>query len=125
MKIDFDCIRDLLFTIEAKTDYNNVVVFTSEDSYGLNKNYSFNEVLYHLRYLDQAGMLYKAKPIMEGMIIIDLTPEGHKFINEIRSDTNWDKTKDVATKAGVFTLEALKDIAVSVASNAIQKHLYP
>ena len=53
----------------------------------------------------------------------DLTPEGHKFINDIRNEQNWKKTKSVAKSIGSFSIDALKSIASEVVTTAINKLL--
>ena len=55
--------------------------------------------------------------------IFDLTYTGHQFLADIRSESTWNKTKSIAKNVGSESLHALKDIAVSVVTSAIQNKL--
>lgn len=52
-----------------------------------------------------------------------LSPTGHQFLSDIRSDNNWNKTKEIAKNIGSDSLSALKDIAAGVITAMIQKQL--
>lgn len=54
--------------------------------------------------------------------ISDLSPEGHEFLNNIRDDTNWHKTKEVAGKIGSFSLNMLSQIATNIVTSLINTH---
>nr|WP_242851552.1 DUF2513 domain-containing protein [Clostridium sp. DMHC 10] len=56
-------------------------------------------------------------------LIHDLSPYGHEFLANIRSDTNWSKTKEIASKVGSFSLDALSKIAVSVVTSLIKGNI--
>ncbi|AXY24935.1 hypothetical protein CL176_02225 [Suicoccus acidiformans] len=125
MRLDFDLVRELLLVIEDESDFNTFVIFDSSNGRDLEQNYTLNEVYYHIDYLSQANLITKPTWTSDNVIIKNLTPAGHKFIGEIRADTNWNKTKDIAKKVGVFTLDSLKEIATGVASAAIQSYFLP
>lgn len=55
--------------------------------------------------------------------IFDLTYEGHQFLANIRLDTTWNKTKEVAKNIGVESLQAIKDIAVATVTALIQNKI--
>ena len=55
--------------------------------------------------------------------IFDLTYPGHQFLADVRSDTTWNKTKNIAKNVGSESLHVLKDIAVEVVTAAIQNQL--
>lgn len=123
MKLNYDCVRDILLVLEEESDFGSIVLFDSEHPHGLESKYSLNEVLYHLRFLNESDMLYKAKIYSYGYAVQDLSPAGHKFLEEIRSNTNWNKTKSIASQVGVSTLDSLKTIASSLATSAIRSYL--
>ncbi len=51
--------------------------------------------------------------------LLDISPQAHEFINNIRTDGVWEKVKEKATKIGSFSIDALSKIAVSVISALI------
>ena len=49
--------------------------------------------------------------------------DGHRFLENIRSDTNWEKVKSVAKKAGSFSADVIIEIAKNVAVEAAKHFL--
>jgi hypothetical protein len=52
-------------------------------------------------------------------IIVDLSPMGHEFLANIRADTNWNKTKEIAKAVGSESLNILAQIAGQVINSLI------
>lgn len=122
MKLNNDCIRDILIAIEAM-DYGSV--YTMDKLHELLPSYSYDELQYHCTQLLDAGLIKATTISVKGTFypqirrITDLTCPGHQFLADIRSDTNWNKTKEIAKNVGSESLHALKDIAVGVVTSAI------
>lgn len=127
MKLNPDCIRDILLTIEEKSNTKKALKFTSSCNVDRLAPYTIEEICYHFRQCDLKGFLYNASPRgnERGYYVEDLTPKGHEFLENIREDTNWKKTKEIASKVGSFSLDMLKDIAASVISNLINQSVKP
>ncbi|WP_247941414.1 DUF2513 domain-containing protein [Streptococcus oralis] len=124
MKLNPDCIRDLLLDVEAKSTFDNVVIYSEEKDEPLFNKYGVDTVFYHIRQADHAGFFIgEVTYTFESAIIIDLSPAAHEFLANIRQDTNWNKTKSIASKAGSFSLNVLKDISVEVISKVISDQL--
>lgn len=119
MKIDNDCVRDLLLTIEKVTNYKSPF-----DYYGVKSKYETlsshegDKLSYHLRYLIMADILFTPdgfhgkKP---GEFHVDLTPKGHEFLNTIRDGKVWSKTKELIGEACSFSLKIVSATAEGVA----------
>jgi hypothetical protein len=74
--------------------------------------YTAHEIEYHARLLINAGIIDAGSGgVMEGFLFRGLTWEGHDFIDAIRDDAIWEKTKKGATEVGGLTFELLKDLA--------------
>lgn len=118
MKLNPDCIRDILFIIEEQTTYS-----TSVDSHSLcsqlEEKYSSEEILYHCRQCEYNGLFTDVNHYFNGFIIQDLSPYGHQFINDVRQENNWKKTKDIAKQVGSTSLDVVKEISSQVISNLI------
>lgn len=125
MKPNPDCIRDLLLDIEAKSTFDNVVIYNEEKDEPLFNKYGVDTIFYHIRQADYAGFFIGEVTYTYDLsaIIIDLSPEAHEFLANIRQDTNWNKTKSVASKVGSFSLNVLKDISIEVISKVISDQL--
>lgn len=92
-------------------------------------NYSKDELhycclkLYEGNYLNLTTVTMLRSHVPGIKALYDLTFQGHEFLADIKSDTNWDKTKDIAKKVGSFSLNTLKDISVEVISSVVNSHL--
>lgn len=126
MKLNPDCVRDILLTVEELiTDVNSRVLFSAENAQsGRLSAYTHDEIAYHLRQCDMAhyivGLRHESGARMS---VQDLTPQGHQFLADIRSDTLWNHTKSVAAKVGSFSLDALSKIAAGVVTELIKRQL--
>ena len=119
MRLNPDCIRDILLTVEENTGYSKFMEYPK--SYPLLKPYSDEEVLYHIKQCEMSNLLTKVHYyIGGGCSIQDLTPGGHEFLANIRLDTNWNKTKDIAKTVGSTSLNAITEIASTVITNIIK-----
>ncbi|SHK39328.1 Hypothetical protein SAMN02745163_03744 [Clostridium cavendishii DSM 21758] len=124
MKLNPDCIRDILLTVEENTDFSTSMSYNENSSYDKLNKYSQEEIFYHINQCELSGLVTKVEWILGGSFYVrDLSPSGHEFLSNIRSDTNWSKTKEVATKVGSFSLDILSKVAVSVATSLINKHI--
>lgn len=123
MKLNPDCIRDILLAVEELSDYDRSVSDSELSKSKFLISYSENEILYHVRQLTWSKMLQQADFYGECFDILDLSPQGHEFLNNIRSDDNWNKTKDFSGKIGSFAISTLQSVASSIMSISIQKYL--
>lgn len=126
MKLNMDCIRDILITIESM-DYGDVC--TISKLHNSLPSYSENELNYHCLQLIDGGFLNaKAVNVMNSVIpqvgrIYDLTFSGHQFLADIRSNTTWAKTKEIFKSVGSDSVHAIREIAVGVVTSMVQNHL--
>ena len=127
MRLNPDCIRDILFYIEDSTDYQLWTSFprnTRDFNIQLKNNYPSNEILYHLELCEEYGYIVTPdKQPMSEIQVKRLSVSGHEFLENIRQDTNWNKTKEVAKNAGSTSIEILSNIASNLATVLISKHL--
>ena len=114
MKLNPDCIRDVLLTVEENTGFHTVMEIDEDNytQYQQLKKYKYEEVAYHVVQCNLNGYFSDfAARIDDSYMIVDLSPKAHEFIANIRSDTNWKKIKEKALVVGSFSLSVLADIA--------------
>lgn len=117
MKLDPDCIRDILICLEDKTEFNKIV--TIEEICNC-LNYPDNKVKYHIRQCGLANYLVKVSWDLSGNgYITDISHKAHEFIANIRTESIWKKVKDKALDVGSFSLNTLAQIAVNIISSRI------
>ncbi|SDO75735.1 DUF2513 domain-containing protein [Clostridium gasigenes] len=122
MKLNLDCIRDILLTVEDNTDFSTYMSYdVGESSYDLLTKYSDSEILYHIKQCELSGLITKVSWYLNGSCtILDLSPYGHQFLADIRSDSNWNKTKSIAKNIGSSSLTTVKEIATNVITELIK-----
>lgn len=122
MKLNYDCVRDVMLYLEENLIFGNPIRDTN-----INLNYDIKEIRYSLLKLHEINYLDgSVSKYMDGdysVITTDITFYGHKFIGEIQSDTIWDKTKSVSKDLGIQTINGITQIASSVISGLILSKL--
>ncbi|MFW5436364.1 DUF2513 domain-containing protein [Paenibacillus apiarius] len=124
MKLNPDCIRDVLLTVEEHTGLSRPMHYPNAKEYELFQSYSPEEVFYHINQCELSGLLTEVNWFIgRECLIHDLSPAGHEFLANIRNDNNWNKTKEVAKNVGSFSLSTLKEIASSVIAGIISSQI--
>lgn len=124
MKLNPDCVRDLLIDVEENTDIHNSVVYDLDSPMdGRLAQYSVDELEYHLEQCNLNGYFVGYKAYTGNEVEVGyLSPAGHAFLANIRSDNVWNRTKAVAGQIGAWSLDAMGKIAVNVVSEIIKNH---
>ena len=113
MKRDMDLCRAILFAIEE--EYVDTALHNLEIP-----EYTMEKVAYHCKILYDAGFIesYNAKFADDHIYFFSvgsLTWEGHDFLDKIRQDTIWNKTKEVITNNGLpMVIDVIKPMAQSI-----------
>ncbi|MGH1416462.1 MAG: DUF2513 domain-containing protein [Pelagimonas sp.] len=129
MKRDLGILRKWLFYIEkqgladnfieVRLDDSELTFFDSDDKH---------LIAYNLEQCVLAGLVQSAGSTLvlwdEGeptIFIRRLTPAGHDYLDAIRANGIWEKTKDTITEAGgSFTLEIVKNLAIGFAKKTLE-----
>lgn len=125
MKLNPDCIRNVLLTLEDNTD--GIVPFEyceGDQRYPLLLAYEHSVILYHMKQCSMAKLIegYQSFDMGSSVLVSDLSPKGHEFLANIQKDTTWEKVKTTAAKVGSTSLGTLMQIATSIVSDLITKH---
>ena len=119
MMRDMDLCRRILFAIEEQ--------YVSTAIYNLKiDGYTTEQVAYHCNILHEAGLIsdYRAQ-YASGEIytfgVGSLTWDGHDFLDKIREDTVWNRTKNVMKeKVLPATLDVIKSVSSAIISAAVK-----
>ncbi|WP_186333635.1 DUF2513 domain-containing protein [Paenibacillus xylanexedens] len=126
MKLNKECIRNLLLAIESEPFGNSITKHDFKNNDFL-KDHSFEEVVYTIQKLIEAKyinaeILYAGDEI-HNFFISSLTWDGHQFLDNIRDDGVWKKSKDIANKFSSISVSMLSNIASNVISQMIKQQL--
>lgn len=125
LRLNPDCIRDILFAVEENTGYREELAIGRNETLPTQLlKYDFKTVVYHVNQCILSGLVIKGHPLLRvDVCIADLSPAGHEFLANIRADNNWSKVKKKASEVGSQSLSVLAEIAGQViASMLTQGH---
>ena len=122
MKLNPDCIRDILLYLEDNLRVkNNSFSFISLETLQNNlTQYSKEDIFYSVYNLREIhyieGTFLGADNIKMYVCLIDnITYAGHQFLDTVKPETVWNKTKSIVKQAGIHTLEFIETIAHDIA----------
>lgn len=122
MKRDWDVVRDLLTKLEELPNRDHYV---SLGDFQLSDKDAAYKVSYHMELLIEAGIVEgKMRQVLGGGPInftaLRLTWAGHEFLDAIRNDTVWNKTKETFTTKGLdMTFETIKAVAAAAMTSML------
>jgi len=119
MKRDMDLVRAILMEVENAPEEDARRGVTSIDGYD---SIAF---VHHVELMQEAGLVEATVVRADGVGAIKarvdrLTWKGYDFLDAIRSDAIWSKTKSAVTETvGSASFDVLKAVAVSLAMKAL------
>ena len=119
MQRDMELIRKILFKIEDTVDNTGKTNLQIE-------GYAMEQVAYHCSILYEGGYIHSCN-IKYGSNEVHLfsvgrlTWEGHEFLDKIREDTIWNKTKDTISEKGLpFVFDIVKSVSSGIITGIIK-----
>lgn len=133
MKLNPDCIRDVLLYLEENlylnvsndnSDSIFIIVNLTQIQEALSEKYTNEDIWYSVYNLHKAKyiegkILTAGKKQMFFCDIEDITWKGHEFLNNVRPQTIWEATKAKASKLGGLSLQALNFVASKTVESVI------
>ncbi|MCD8355899.1 MAG: DUF2513 domain-containing protein [Clostridia bacterium] len=142
MRLNMDCVRDILLCVEENTGLRQTCYFV-DDSLNdvasflgnkqrpqeyqttLGKTYDNDTLIYHVNYCVEANLISRLEHAGSCVICIsDLTPAGHELIGNIRKPENWEKLKNAGARAGAFGLNVVKSAAEGFGASLVMSYLH-
>lgn len=119
MRRDMDLVRDILLEVEKQ--------YVSTAIYNLKiEGYDTETIAYHCKILYEAGLIsdYKAQyadNTIYSFGVGSLTWDGNDYLDKIRDNSIWKKTKDVIVKKGLpLVLDTVKTISTAFITAATE-----
>lgn len=133
MKLNYDCIRDVLLYLEDNLEYvspetddlehKEISVFAISKAFA--GQYAKADVQYTIEKLTEAGyitlsgVVFGKKQIICKANVSDITFTGHEFLGHIREPKVWDVLKSGAKKAGVTSIGILGTLGMALAEKLV------
>lgn len=118
MKRDMELVRKILFKIEDTVD--NVAEYDLTID-----GYSMEQIAYHCAILEEGGYIHAYQGDygdneLDSFGVGRLTWEGHEFLDNIREDTVWNKTKNIIGDKGLpLVFSIVKSVSSSIITGVI------
>lgn len=125
MKLNPDCVRDILLAVEDTVDYYKLFEYiVSDNVHAKLQRYTHDEIVYHVHQCMLAGFIHGCDINLTGAYITieDLTPAGHEFLANVRKNQIWEKVKGIASEVGTNSLSSLAEIARLALLETIKNH---
>lgn len=124
MKLEIECVRDVLLELEEFP----VNCYTPCDFKKSIKQHGDAAVDYALAKLSEAGYIRAdIRTLQNGQYdyygIFDITFPGHQFLEKIRDNNVWSKTKAVTKTVGSAAFDVITQVATSIITEIISKQL--
>lgn len=121
MKLDINCVRDVLLYLEENSTYENTIQLN--DLHQTLSDYDDDIITYAVDKLAEANYINaKRAAFLDGSVeflIFSISYEGHKFLDNVRDDNVWETTKKKINKVSSVSLDILSQVASSVITSLL------
>lgn len=120
LRLIHDCVRDILLYLENELEYNGEIY-----DYDINlPKYSSEDIKYTLKKLREAKYInIDSINLNDEILVSDITFCGHQFLDNIRDDHVWSKTKSILSKFTSTSLSIVQNISAQVIADLISSSL--
>ena len=122
MKLNPDCIRDILIAVESVVTFDYYFYYDKGNPPDSLSSYSHEEIIYHIRQAKDSGLI-TTSPFYDcgsSVYIKDLTPYGHEFLANIRTETVWAKLRKKGIASIPILFQLAKDFALAYYQGTLQ-----
>lgn len=122
MKLNHDCVRDLLIFLENNLTYQNSYWISDIEL----SDYSHDDLLYTAEKLYEAGYIdcdiIKTLSSNQPQILIkEITWNGHELLDNIRDNSVWTKIKKKLSGFASVSLPIINSVGASIITDLISK----
>lgn len=123
MELNVDCMRAIMLEIEKQPLNSTLRPKTLKESL---PDFESDDIDYAILKLNEAGFINATIPHYDNgyciLSIESLTYNGHQFLETIRDNKVWRKTKNICGKIGSFAIDVITKVASGVISDLIKSH---
>ncbi|PHL20883.1 DUF2513 domain-containing protein [Enterococcus faecium] len=128
MKLNQDCVRDILLELEKKLDLNTQLYKNDLLTFSSYEKYGEKDFFYTLLKLTEAGYLNAkvtagANNPVFSVNISSISWKGHEFLDSVRDNEVWKQTKSIIFKFSSVSITTIENIASNVITQLISKQL--
>lgn len=126
MKLDIACVRDILLYVESLPFNSMATIMQLHEKY---PHYSDEELEYNClkliegQYLEGITVSVRNSPLPRIKCILCMTFEGHQFLETIRPETIFEKTKNALSNVGTFSFDVVTKVGTTYLSQLVTSAL--
>ena len=147
MRLNSDCIRDILLCVEENTGLRTSCRFVDTSDYAkamceslfadlptpdryqtpLDEKYGNEVLMYHVRYCcrDDVGLLdYSSQSDSFDYCILGLSPKGHDLLDTVRSPQAFKKVKSLLASVGKESITSLVPLILQYGADALKAKIF-
>ena len=123
MKLDYECVRKILLTVESLED-RQALSFDTYKSFPLLSGYSAEQINYTIWRLYEAGFIPRNSVVelINRTIqynIDALTWDGHQYLDCIRDENVWEQARKKTSVFDGAPLKVIADIALAIIRSGV------
>ncbi|MBR3746996.1 MAG: DUF2513 domain-containing protein [Selenomonadaceae bacterium] len=122
MKLDYECVRNILLTVES-LESGQVLRFDTYKSFPLLSDYSAEQINYTVWRLHEAGFIphNSLVPLIKGMMysVNALTWDGHQYLDCIRDEKVWEQARKKTSVFDGAPLKVIADIGLAIIRSGV------
>lgn len=125
MKLNHDCIRELMIFLEENLDCENGIHINNIEL----KEFDKDDIIYSIMKLSEAKYIRSSDEVHQTITgdvtgsITAITWEGHKFLDTIRDNKVWKQTKGILSKLSSASISFTASVASQVITNLISQEM--
>lgn len=127
MKLDMDCVRDILLACES-SDPMRTPTMTEDIAAIYGEKWDSRDIKYTVSKMSEGGLitatiLNDGCPIdQQEVAIFSITWNGHQFLEQVRDDKRWSGVKTALSAIRNYSLSAISSVAEGMTSAAINAY---
>ena len=124
MKLNYDCMRDVLIELEKNLKIDDRLVFSDLEFDNISKmdslsKYSNQDIYYSIYIMDEIGFIDGEIIFADGGIphtvsVSNIRYPGHEFLQTIKSDTVWNTVKSKIKPVTDLSIPIIAEVAKSL-----------
>lgn len=132
MELNIDCLRNTLLYVEKYQDIkpngepDRMLAKNFDETDELLREFETSTIYYHIKQLADNNLISikdDKDTSPKSYVVLDITPKGHEFIKNIKSDTVYNKVKEKCSKIGILTITSVQQIAIGVVTELIKSQI--
>lgn len=122
MKLNYDCVREVLLYIEENLEYGKII---DSDDIEL-KSFEYADIQYTIALLSESGYIKAIKiqtlsSLVPTFHISSMTMQGHELLDNIRDNTVWKKIKKKISGFASVSLPIINSVGSTIIKELLFK----